>query len=79
MVLSRMSIWNVILALAAYRKGRLYPCGTAFLVGRSLGLTASHVVNPPFDSSDYQSRGQEYSEYGMVALQQVNGSEEALC
>lgn len=75
----RMNIWNVILVLAAYRNGRLYPCGTAFLVGRSLALTAWHVVDQPFDRADYDSRNLDFPDYGMVALQQVKNSEEALC
>jgi len=80
MALRKTNVWNVILSLAAYRKGRLYPCGTGFLIGRSLALTASHVVERPLDGRDYEPRhNRDILDYGMVAFQQVNGHHEALC
>ena len=75
----RTNIWNVVLSLAVYKEGKLHPCGTAFLVGRSLALTASHVVDNPLDRPFHSTRDRVDPEYGMVAIQQVNGFHQALC
>lgn len=75
----RTDVWNVILALAAYRDGSLYPCGSGFLIGSSLGLTALHVVDQPFDRRICESLDPNDPDFWVVALQRVNGHDKALC
>ena len=75
----KTDVWNVVLALAAHREGRLHPCGTAFLVGRSLALTATHVVDQPFDRRVYEPTNPEEPDFSMIALQRVNRHSQGLC
>jgi hypothetical protein len=75
MVAKRGSVGDVILALAAYRDGNLHPCGTAFFIGQHLALTASHVIEKPFD----QRRDFRDSQFGIVALERVGQAQDARC
>jgi hypothetical protein len=75
----RMKVWNVILGLAAYKDGRFIPCGSAILIGPSLALTATHVVDQPFDRRDFDSHLTDDTEFGMVAIQRIDNNEDALC
>lgn len=72
MVARRTDVWNHILALAAYGDGHLHPCGTAFLVGRGLAMTATHVLDQPFDATIVDVRGLFAEGFGVVAFQVVN-------
>ena len=75
----KTDVWNVVLALAAYREGGLHACGTAFLVGPSLALTATHVVDQPFDRREHNPADSETPDFGVVALQRVHMRPYGLC
>ncbi len=75
----RTSVWNVLLTLAEYRSGRLVPCGTAFLVGKSLALTAAHLVEQPSDRRKGDLRKAPEPDFGIVAIQRIAGGRAALC
>jgi hypothetical protein len=75
----KTDVWNVVLALATFREGGLHPCGTGFLVGRSLALTASHVVEPPCDRRAHGQAELETSDFSVVALQRVHMRPDGLC
>ena len=68
----RTDVWNQILALQAYRDGRLFPCGTAFLVGRQLAMTSTHVLDQPFDRRDYDPNVSGESSFGVLAQQIID-------
>ena len=73
MIFQKTNVWNQILSLAAYADGRLHPCGTAFLVGKGgLALTATHVLDQPFDRGivDIDRIGPE--RFPVIAFQVVN-------
>jgi len=75
----RMNVWNVILGLAAYKDGSLYPCGSAVLIGPRLALTATHVVDLPFKYCDFDLHLPRKAEFGFVAIQRINNNKNALC
>lgn len=75
----RMNVWNVILGLAAYKDGSLYPYGTAVLIGPRLALTATHVVDLPFKYCGFDSPLSRKAEFGFVAFQRINNNKNALC
>src|SRR6266487_3361341 len=75
----KTDVWNVVLALAADHEGRLHPCGTAFLVGRSLALTATHVVDQPFDRQVYDPPDPDEPDFSIIALQRVHRRPDGLC
>lgn len=64
----RTEVWNQTLALAAYNEGCFYPCGTAFLVGPNLAMTATHVLDQPFDRRFHDCPPEEFA---VVAFQVV--------
>lgn len=74
----RTDVWNQILALHAYRDGRLVPCGTAFLVGKQLTMTAAHVLDQPFDRRSYDPGISGEAGFGVVAQQIIDRREEPL-
>jgi hypothetical protein len=74
----RTDVWNQILALHAFRDGRLFPCGTAFLVGNRLAMTATHILDQPFDRHDYDPRVSGEGSFGVVAQQIIDRREEPL-
>jgi hypothetical protein len=79
MAASLMNVRNSMLAVAAYYEDRVYPCGTAFLVGPSLAVTAAHVVDQPFDCRVYSPPDPENPDFGIIAIQRVNKEERGLC
>jgi hypothetical protein len=72
MAFRKTDVWNHILSLAAYADGCLYPCGTAFLVGKSLALTAAHVLDHPFDRRIVDVDRLGFQGFGVVAFQVIN-------
>ncbi|WP_084623393.1 trypsin-like serine peptidase [Salinisphaera shabanensis] len=75
MIAKRGTVADVILALAAYRDGEFFPCGTAFFIGQHLALTATHVVTNPFDARiSFVEPG-----FSLVAFEQVAGLQDARC
>ncbi len=74
----RSSVWNVLLALAACRGGKLHSCGSGCLIGPSLALTATHVVDRPFDRRKFHSADPNDADFGLLAFQRVNRREDAL-
>jgi Trypsin-like peptidase domain len=74
----RTDVWNQLLALHAYRDGHLFPCGTAFLVGKRLAMTATHVLDQPFDRHDYDPNVSGESSFGVVAQQIIDRRQEPL-
>lgn len=63
---------NQILNLAAFTGGRLYPCGTAFLIGPNLAMTATHVLDQPFDQRLVDTRRLRDDSVSIAAFQVVN-------
>lgn len=70
----RTDVWNHIVALAAYTHDCLYPCGTAFLVGKNLAMTATHVLDQPFDRRLHDIPDIAAEEFSVVAIQVINRS-----
>ncbi len=64
MTIHKTDVWNQILGLSAYKEGQLFSCGTAFLIGKRLAMTATHVLDQPFDHDT-----PEADEFGVVAHQ----------
>lgn len=67
----KTSVWNQMLAIAVLRGDELEPRGTGFLIGQSLALTATHVINDVFMESSC-------SESSVVAQQIVDRGEATL-
>jgi hypothetical protein len=74
----RTDVWNQILALYAYRDGHLVPCGTAFLIGKQLAMTATHVLDQPFDRRAYDPTVLGESSFGVLAQQIIDRRQEPL-
>jgi hypothetical protein len=74
----RTDVWNQVLALHAYRDGDLSPCGTAFLVGKQLAMTATHVLDQPFNRRNYGPQISGQRSFGIVAQQIVDRRQESL-
>lgn len=75
MMQRRTDVWNQILALYVFREGRLFPCGTAFLVGKQLAMTATHVLDQPFNRRDYDPNDLDDCDFGVVAQQIIDRKE----
>lgn len=69
----KTDIFNVMLAIVAYHEGMLYPCGTGFLVGRGLAMTAAHVLlAPPIGGRTFRvSNDEEVHPLAMSAFQVI--------
>jgi hypothetical protein len=74
----RTDVWNQLLALHVYRGGHLFPCGTAFLVGKQLAITATHVLDQPFDRRDYDPNVSGETSFAVVAQQIIDRRHETL-
>jgi len=75
---TRGFISNSVLALAGYYDGKLYPCGSAFIIGNGLALTAAHILEKPFDSTFRVHTENEKNRFSIVGFQKVNGSKNAV-
>jgi hypothetical protein len=78
MTARKTDVWNCILSLAVFKDGHLYPCGSAFLVGRYLAMTATHILEQPFDQRTYNIKHGEDPDFGVIAIQIVNRRRETL-
>jgi hypothetical protein len=78
MIFRKTNTWNQILSLAAYADGRLHPCGTAFLVGKGLAITATHVLGQPFDRRIVDINRLDPQGFPVIALQVINRGEKTL-
>ena len=68
----KTDVWNHIVALAVYTHDCLYPCGTAFLVGKNLAMTATHVLDQPFDRRLHEIPDSTAEEFSVIAIQVIN-------
>lgn len=78
MASKKTDVWNHILSLAVFKDGHLYPCGSAFLVGHSLAMTATHILEQPFDQRIHDIRIGEDPDFGALAFQIVNRRQDPL-
>ncbi len=70
--------FNLILSLAIFKDGHLYPWGSAFLVGPNLAMTATHILEQSLDQIIHDVRIGEDTDYSVVATQIVNRRRETL-
>ncbi len=78
MAARKTDVWNHILLLAAFKNGHFDPCGSAFLVGRNIAMTATHILEQPFDQRFHDVKLDQNSDFGVIAIQIVNRSREPL-
>lgn len=78
MTTRKTDVWNQILGLSAHKEGQLFSCGTAFLIGKQLAMTATHVLDQPFDRRHFDQDAPGADEFGVVASQIIERREHPL-
>ena len=75
----KTNVFNQLLALGALYNEQVHPCGTAFLIGSGVALSAAHVLAQPFDRRVRVIAASEtHHDFTMVAQQIVDRRSDTL-
>lgn len=77
-IMWKTDVWNQILGLSAHMEGQLFSCGTAFLIGKRLAMTATHVLDQPFNRRHFDQDAPGADEFGVLACQIIERRETPL-